>query len=679
LGFFVERDDPGPFQKHFRLSSLAENRYSNAMSQAIDYANELNAEQLAAVTAPDGAVLIIAAAGTGKTRTLVHRVAYLIDQGIDPTSILLVTFTNKAAKEMLDRARSLVTDTSRGWPRGGTFHSIGNRILRRHADLLGFEKGYNIIDSDDSKRLARGVYVDLGLKAGKEFPQPQVLLSLFSYAVNTERTVESVLHNRFEHHPADIGDMLAVHRGYEAAKKENAAMDFDDLLVNTLRLFDQYPDVLRGYQERYKHVLVDEFQDTNALQASMVERIAALNQNLLVVGDDFQSIYEWRGANFENIMKFPERYENAAVFKLVTNYRSTPDILEVANQAIAGNPEQFQKELRAVKKNGAKPVLSEMFDGGHQARYIVEQIRLMRSEGYKYKDMAVLYRTHFSSIEIDFEFTRERIPFRMTSGVRFFEQAHVKDCVTVLQMIHQPTNRLAFTRFACLLPKVGERTAAKIWAKLKGQFDPMQMEHRMTLLGALPKGAAASYLPVDKMWEQIEAERLFDTPSVVLHMFIESFYDNYALSMYENYERRIDNLRGLCDNVEQYTSLGDFLDEMALQTNLDNNPAASDSQETDVVTLSTIHQAKGLEWKIVFVIWLVEGLFPAGRSLEEDPLAREERRLFYVAVTRAEDHLIMTSPRTRRMRDGGTQYYSPSRFIGELDKSCYKEDKTGYY
>lgn len=400
------------------------------MPSSINYAHELNEEQLAAVTAPDGPVLIIAAAGTGKTRTLVHRVAYLIDQGVYPGSMLLLTFTNKASREMLDRARDIVGPVN-GWPTGGTFHSVGNRILREHASLLGYTRGFTIIDSDDSKRLARQVYEELGLK-GREFPQAQVLLSAFSYAANTELDVREVLIERFAEHPVDIGDMLAVYTGYQQKKRESAAMDFDDLLLNTVNLFIEFPEVLGVYQERFKYVMVDEFQDTNALQARMVDQLSGKHRNLLVVGDDFQSIYAWRGADFRNIMDFPKTYPDASVFKLVTNYRSCPEVLAVANQAIAGNPDQFQKELRSTRPAFERPVMAKLYDGGAQARYLVDKMRSLRREGYKYSDMAVLYRTHYSSMEVDFELTRESIPFTITSGVRFFEQAHVKDCCALL-------------------------------------------------------------------------------------------------------------------------------------------------------------------------------------------------------------------------------------------------------
>ena len=647
------------------------------MSPTIDFAQELNDEQLAAVTAADGPVLVIAAAGTGKTRTLVHRVAYLIDRGVHPAGILLLTFTNKAAHEMLDRARDLVGPTA-AWPTGGTFHSVGNRILRRHAERIGYERGFTIVDADDSKRLAKQVYNELGLK-GRDFPQPQVLLGIFSYAVNTQGDLLELLHDRFEEHPADIGDMMAVHEGYEARKRESGAMDFDDLLVNTLRLFDACPEVLREYQERYHHVMVDEFQDTNALQSEMVDKLAGQRRNLLVVGDDFQSIYAWRGANFRNIMSFPERYEGTQIYKLVTNYRSSPEILAIANQAIAHNPEQFQKELKATRESLQRPVLATMYEGYAQARYLVDQIRMYKREGYRYRDMAVLYRTHYSSVEIDLEFTRESVPFVITSGVRFFEQAHVKDCCALLQTLHNPGNKLAFERLLCLFPGIGERTVDRVWRKLGGQFASADEETRAALAEALPKRAQPHWAPVANLIERCHWDNLLETPGEVVREFIDLFYDRYCLDHFENYDRRMDNLRGLCDHIDQCAGLEEFLDEMALMTNLDTDPGQrGDPRNRDAVQLSTIHQAKGLEWKVVFVVWLVDGIFPSGRSLEEDPLAAEERRLFYVAVTRAEDCLQLLSPRTRRSRDGSTIFYSPSRFIGELGPGACQERNVDF-
>jgi DNA helicase-2/ATP-dependent DNA helicase PcrA len=319
----------------------------------IDFANELNEEQLAAVQAPDGPVLIIAAAGTGKTRTLTYRVAWLVERGIDPTRILLLTFTNRAAREMLDRAQALVGDQVGGlW--GGTFHHMANRMLRRFASALGYGNDYTILDQDDARSLVRSAADELDL-VGKHFPKPDVLLSVFGLAYSREVPVLEIAHQRFDGHEINVDDVARVATLYTQKKRDLNAMDFDDLLINGLRLLREHPHILEHYRERFQHILVDEYQDTNVIQAAWVDALASHHRNLLVVGDDFQSIYSWRGADFRNIIGFPTRYPGTAIFKLETNYRSLPGILHVANACIAGNPEQFQKTLRPVRVSRGAP------------------------------------------------------------------------------------------------------------------------------------------------------------------------------------------------------------------------------------------------------------------------------------------------------------------------------------
>ena len=646
------------------------------MSETIDFLASLNREQLAAVQAGDGPVLIIAAAGTGKTRTLVYRVAHLIQSGVHPGGILLLTFTNRAAREMVDRARDLVgRNVNAMW--GGTFHHVANRILRRHAPVLGFRNDFTILDSDDARKLMRNVLEELEL-GGKEFPKAEVLLGLASYANNTGGDVQEILAERFMHHPADIDDMQRALERYTERKKDMSAMDFDDLLIHAVELFRESPELLDMYRDRFQYVLVDEYQDTNLLQAELVDLLAAKHRNLLVVGDDFQSIYAWRGANFQNILDFPKKYKDTQIYKLETNYRSVPQILDVANQCIAGNPEQFQKTLRAVREPASRPILCQPHDGGQQARYVIDQVRHLRREGYKYREMAILYRSHFSSMEMQLELAREQIPFTITSGVRFFEQAHVKDVVTLLRLMHSPADELAFVRLLTLFPRVGDRTARKIWNQLKGRFYPTDAPSRLLVQHSLPKGAQEAWAAVDEVFAAIEPDQLGSRPHEVVFRFVDGFYDKYALDNFENYPRRMEDLQELETFLNQFSNVEEFLNETALLSNVDSDPNNPNEKDSDSLRLSTIHQAKGLEWKVVFILWIVEGLFPAGRSLEEDPQASEERRLFYVAVTRAEDNLFLMAPKMRRQRDGGTMFYNPSRFLSEIDPSSYEKEKVGF-
>ncbi|MFH0909791.1 MAG: UvrD-helicase domain-containing protein [bacterium] len=644
--------------------------FDSAMPR-IDFEHDLNSGQLAAVQAPDGPVLIIAAAGTGKTRTLVYRVAHLVECGVDPQRILLLTFTNKAAREMLERAQALVGESVGGlW--GGTFHHMANRMLRRHADALGYGLDFTILDHDDSRRLVRHATNELDL-AGKHFPKPDVLLGLFGLASSTEAPVERLARQRFEGHEVGVDDVVRVHSLYEKKKRELNAMDFDDLLANGLRLFREHPQILERYSERFLYVMVDEYQDTNKIQSDWVDKIAGRNRNLLVVGDDFQSIYSWRGADFRNIMTFPERYPDASVFKLETNYRSVPEILNVANACIAGNPEQFQKELKAVREAYRKPVIARLRDGDQQAAYVIDRIRSLRAQGYRMKDMVVLYRAHFHALELQLLLARERIPYIITSGMRFFEQAHIKDVCSLLRLIVNPGDGLAFSRLMEMFPKMGPKTAAKVWDLLDRRFDPRNAEQRVRLAGAMPAAARQVWLKIAPILEAYEADSLADDPGEIIHRFVQAFYDEYAVETFDNYDRRVEDIQELILFTSRFENLEAFLSEVALLTNVDaeEEPGAA---VDEAVRLSTVHQAKGLEWGVVFILWLSDGMFPSARSMVDRSGEAEERRLFYVASTRAKDELYLCVPALRRARDGGVQYYAPSRFVLELPERLLQEE-----
>ncbi len=642
----------------------------------LDLEQTLNAGQRAAVEAGDGPVLIIAAAGTGKTRTLVYRVAHLVARGINPERILLLTFTNKAAREMLARAEQLVGSMVGGlW--GGTFHHMANRILRRHADALGYRLDYAILDEDDARTLVRQAVARLGLR-GRHFPKPDVLLSLFSLAANTDGLVEPLAQERFAESEVPVADVMRVYAAYVERKRALHAMDFDDLLVNGLRLFRERPDLLAPYQERFLHVLVDEYQDTNGIQAEWVDLVAARHRNLLVVGDDFQSIYGWRGANFRNILDFPRRYPDAQVFKLEANYRSLPGILDVANACIAGNPEQFQKTLHAIRAGSVRPVVARLSDGDGQARYVASLLARLARRGMRMSDVAVLYRAHFHALELQLEMSRMRVPYVITSGVRFFELAHIKDVTSLVRMAVSPTDELAFRRLLGLLPGVGEKTSARLWDAMGGHFEGRSADARAQLRARLPTAARADWDLVAELFAAYVDEHLEEDPGELIYRFVERFYREYALETFENHDRRLEDIAALIDFTTRFENAESFLSEVALLTNLDAEADALPQADAARVRLSTIHQAKGLEWKTVIVLWAVEGMFPAARSLAEEDGEAEERRLFYVAATRAQDELYFCVPEIRRMRDGGIMYCEPSRFIRELPSTLYRTEHTSY-
>ena len=641
----------------------------------MNFKEALNAEQYAAVTAPDGPALVVAAAGTGKTRTLIYRLAWLVTQrGVEPWEVLLLTFTNKAASEMLSRAEELV---QRRFNSGfsGTFHSFANRLLRQHADRVGFGKDFSILDADDAKKLMRNCADELGMDK-KMFPKPDVLLSLFGVVSGRQGDLRAAVEERFEHAEVEVADILKVQALYTEKKRTTNMMDFDDLLIYAHALLSEHADVRAFYQDAFRHVLVDEYQDTNVLQAAMVRQLVSGHGNLMVVGDDFQSIYSWRGADFRNFLDFAGAYEGAATYKLQTNYRSTPQILETANAVIAGNPEQFQKELRAVRGAGQEPRLARMRDGSSQARFIIEEVRRLAREGVSASECCVLYRSHFHAMELQMELAREQVPYVVTSGVRFFEQAHIKDCCSVLRLIANPADGLAFSRLVELFPKVGAKTAQKIFAKLGGRANVLHGETLEQLGSLLPAAAQESWQAIKPIFVAYREEKLEEDPGEVIFRFNKAFYGAYMAETFENHRFRGEDVDGLIDFTVKFESVENFLAEVALLTNLDTDAAAKAEQTADehILRLSTVHQAKGLEWKAVFVLFVNEEMFPSKKTVEEQGDS-EERRLFYVAVTRAEDHLYLCAPMVRRQRDGGIQFLDPSRFIEEIPDEFLVEEK----
>src|SRR5213080_1234285 len=439
-------------------------RAHSSFSGAIDYAAELNEQQLAAVTAPPGPLLVIAGAGSGKTRTLTYRVAYLLENGVDARNILLLTFTNKAARQMLDRVSNLLPVDAAGiW--GGTFHSIGNQMLRRHGSALGYSSGFTIMDREDQKDLIATVVASSGIDPKEmRFPKADVLADIFSFVVNTEQSMEELLSEKFPYFLPLLEQIKDVQARYERKKKNTNSMDFDDLLEKTLSMLKKHEHIADFYRRQFQFILVDEYQDTNKIQADLIDTLAAEHRNVMVVGDDAQSIYSWRGANFKNILAFPERYPDAQVFKIEMNYRSVPDILRVANAAIAANVQQFRKHLSATRESRTlKPALVALNDGAEQAQFVAQRILELRDENVDLNDIAVLYRAHYHALELQLELSRRGIPYQITSGIRFFEQAHIKDVTSFIRFVANPRDEVAFNRMVKLLPGIGNRTAENLW------------------------------------------------------------------------------------------------------------------------------------------------------------------------------------------------------------------------
>jgi DNA helicase-2/ATP-dependent DNA helicase PcrA len=644
-------------------------------SSSIDYRAELNDQQYLAVTSRPGPALVLAGAGSGKTRTLIYRVAWLLDNGVEPESILLLTFTNRAAREMLERVTALLPLETRAiW--GGTFHSIGNRLLRRHVREIGFQPGFSIMDREDQEDLLAAV-VDSSAIDTKQvrFPTAEVLGDIFSLAVNTDRSVAKVIGDKYRWFEPITNQIEFLRKKYDERKRAANVVDFDDLLVKTVQLLQQNLAVAEFYQRHFQFILVDEYQDTNKLQSEFIDLLAKRHQSVMVVGDDAQSIYSWRGANYENILDFPKRYQNSQIYRIETNYRSVPEIVALANASILGNSKQFAKTLRAHRKGfEVKPALVALYDNNQQASFVAQRILELQNEGIDLNAMAVLYRAHFQSLEVQLALTRAGIPFAITSGLRFFEQAHIKDIAAFMKFAVNSTDEVAFKRIARLLPGVAVKTAEKLWDQLSSAPESERRDFG-TWLGQCRIGQKPA-----KAWQQlcytldeIAPARQPAPPSEMIRIILEAMYDDYLQAKYANHEQRRDDLTTLESYARTFENPVDFLSQLSLMATGETEGVRATGNETEKITLSTIHQAKGLEWRVVFVIWLTDGMFPSSRSFQSTETIEEERRLFYVAATRAQDHLYLTSPYYWSNAAPENRLQRPSRFLKEIPIDLVEE------
>ncbi len=661
-------------------------RESGPSMSGIDYEAELNEQQYAAVSSDPGASLVIAGAGSGKTRTLTYRVAYLLDQGVEARNILLLTFTNKASKEMTERVKELIPDDiSDLW--GGTFHSIGNRILRRHADELGFDRSFSILDRDDQKALIKPIIKKAAVDVkNKRFPKPDLLLSIFSLVLNTQESLEDILYHRYDYLMEWGTEIEKIYQGYIKKKLETNSMDFDDLLVLLLKLLKENEDIRGLYQKKFRYVLVDEYQDTNMVQCEIVDLLVGKSKNLMVVGDDAQSIYSWRGADMENILKFHARYPEAVTYKIETNYRSQPEILELSNAAIAANTEQIQKKLMASRKGGEMvPALLALADPRAQADFVAQRVQELIDEGVEEEEIAVLYRAHYQSMEIQMEFTSRMIPFQITSGLRFFEQAHVKDVSSYIRFVVNRRDEISFKRMVLMLPGVGDASADKLWrgwlASDAARSEKLPMSFSDVLLGFKVPAKAKSHW--DQMCYTLDELVMLDgddgakcaAPADMIYSILEGVYEEYMKNAFDNYENRKQDIGQLQNYATQYTDVMEFLAQLSLMSNVDGDLSKRKQEEQKGVTLSSIHQAKGLEWKVVFLIWLADGMFPNGKILEaeDNKMLEEERRLFYVALTRAKDQLYLSYPMMNPRSYSGEVFQNPSRFLDDFPAELVDE------
>jgi len=633
----------------------------------IDFQKELNEEQYRVVTEGDGASLVLAGAGSGKTRAITYRVAYLLEQGIPLDEILLVTFTNKAAREMKERVEGLTRGEAKlSW--SGTFHHIGYRILRKYAPLLGYANNFSILDSGDSVDLLKLCLKQEGSdRKSRRFPSANVIRNIISYAKNAGLSIEQVLE---EKHPQwiDIADVIGrMGAEYHRRKIEANAMDFDDLLVNLYQLLLQSERVRQKYAEQFRYVLVDEYQDTNRVQAGIIGLLSGHHGNLLVVGDDAQSIYSFRAAEVDNILSFETAHPGAKVFRLETNYRSTPEILKVANDVIAGNTHQYAKDLKAMAGTFTKPEVHAFADAEEEAEFVTDRILELREEGVELSHIAVLFRAAYQSQALEVELTKRDIPYDYRGGVRFFERAHIKDVLAFLRIFANKNDAVAWSRVLNMQVGIGPAAAARITNAVRdlhtNDGGHVGVEYLREIGGALSTRARVGFNDFLAIYGVIcsQAEH---TPAQLITAIIHSKYRDYLEAEYSDYRERTTDLEQLALFSERTFDLTTFLGEASLQESYTRAAGRAGSDDDEQIVLSTVHQAKGLEWEAVFVIGMAAGKFPSDKSLQNSQAIEEERRLFYVAITRAKRHLHVTYPIAGGF---GNVLGGPSMFLDEID------------
>jgi DNA helicase II / ATP-dependent DNA helicase PcrA len=637
-----------------------------SLNSKIDYEKELNPQQYDVVTKAEGPCLVLAGAGSGKTRVLIYRLAYLIEKGINPKNILLVTFTNKAAREMINRAEQVLkTDLTSLWV--GTFHHIGNLVLRKEAKQLGFSSNFTIIDREDAKDLIQDSMEDLGLsKKGTFFPKKDLILKIYSFAINSLSAVDEIIKERFSHieeHTAVIKRILAK---FEAKKKQANVMDFSDLLKLWLTVLQDKETRIK-YSSMFLYTLVDEYQDTNRLQFEILKRITSVHKNILAVGDDAQSIYSFRSAEIKNILDFPNIFDGTKISKLEINYRSTPQILELANSIINMNKNQFPKHLIAINKKGELPALVKTEDVYKQAGFVAQRITELYRNNVPLKEIAILFRSRYLALEVEVELMKRNIPYIIRGGLRFFEQAHIKDVLSYLKILVNPANELPFKRTLSLQSGIGRKYAYKIWKKLIKE--KMSKE---AILESLPKKVKQGFKEFYALFTVLQKE---NNPETALKIIIDEYKD-YCYTAFDNPDDRLLDLQELSKMAKNRLTIKDFLEDLSAFEEFKGETLISTEDKEDTVVMSTIHQAKGLEWHTVFIVGCNEYDFPHPKALNSQESLEEERRLFYVATTRAKKHLNIIYPEAKYTYRDGLVICRPSMFIHEIPSSMYEEWDT---
>lgn len=654
--------------RKIRLKSTPDDRLSR------HFATDLNESQRAAATAPDGFNLILAGPGSGKTRVITYRVAYLIAKGVPAQSILLVTFTRRAAREMVGRLETLIgPQASQVW--AGTFHHVGNRILRRSAEVLGYGPNFTILDSEDQTDLVRLAMDDSGLfGTGRMAPKPATVQHLISFAANVSRPIAEVLAERNPELTDWSSQIEHAAEVYASRKRAANAMDYDDLLGQWVRLVRDFPEQHAAQGRMFQHILIDEMQDTNAVQVGVVESIAEAGAgNLTAVGDDAQSIYRFRGADYDNILKFPDRHPGARIFNLDVNYRSTPEIVAFTNASIAHNLSGFEKTLVSARPSGLRPIVVPAADAYEEADFLCQVILETHEEGVPLGRMAVLYRNHHDSIVLQGELVARGINYSVRSGLRFFEQAHIKDVLSYLRISANPRDEPAWRRLLLHLPGVGQAKASLICDHLTKAVDPHAAMAGAEVMKLVPTKAKGFYAGFVADLRRVLATNPETDPAGAIGAILQGAFPSVVRAKYERPENRLADVEQLAVLAAKYSSLDRLIAELLLAGDVYGMDTVEAMDPEDKLVLSTVHQAKGLEWSRVFIPRLVDDSFPNYRAVNEPGGEDEERRIFYVAVTRAMDELYLVYPLTiSRGGRGPVTLATPSRFLTEVDPELYE-------
>ncbi|HXG94233.1 MAG TPA: UvrD-helicase domain-containing protein [Blastocatellia bacterium] len=641
-----------------------------ARAPKIDYEKELNPAQYEAVTTIDGPLLIVAGAGTGKTRTLVYRVARLVETGIRPESVMLLTFTRRAAQSMLQRAAALADERCQRVA-GGTFHSMAHSVLRKHGELAGVNRNFSVLDTSDTDDLIDYVRRQMGLIArDRHFPRKHTIGAIFSMAANKLLTLEEVVNQYYPQFAHTLEDLNKLLKAFEAYKRERHLLGYDDLLTRLSDALEASSELRVKLSNQYSYIMVDEYQDTNRLQAQIVRLMAASHNNVAVVGDECQAIYSFRGASFKNMLEFPELFPDAKVIKLEENFRSTQPILDLANAIISEATEGYAKRLFSQVTEGPPPVLVTATDENEQSRFVVQHIEELREQGVPYHEMAVLFRAGSHSFDLEIELGKHGIPFRKFGGIKFAESAHVKDVLAFLRVAVNPSDTLSWFRMLKLVDNVGDATAQQVLDFLDIERKTFRTSRAKEALFKKLKQfpARASYkdqlVRLARVLQSIIEHKTVRTQLTA----IERFYRPILQAVYDDHPRRQREIEHLLTIAKRYKSAEELLADIALDP-VETALAEATARGQGFVTLSTVHSAKGLEWNSLFVIWMVDGWFPSSRAYDAFEDLEEERRLLYVAATRARQHLYFISPMNiYEERDTGS-FAGVSRFLDPIPQT----------